>query len=78
MVLYHPDAACVERANRLAATMRCVVVDNTPSLRGKSELGLSDSIEYLCNGENLGIATAINQGIEVLIREGFEVAILFD
>lgn len=78
VVLYHPDAACVERANRLAATMRCVVVDNTPSLRGKSELGLSDSIEYLCNGENLGIATAINQGIEVLIREGFEVAILFD
>jgi len=78
VVLYHPDAACVERANRLAATMRCVVVDNTPSLRGKSELGLSDSIEYLCNGENLGIATAINQGIELLIREGFEVAILFD
>jgi rhamnosyltransferase len=78
VVFYHPDAACVQRANRLASFMRCVVIDNTPSVSTARDLGLSDSIEYLPNGENLGIATAINQGIDILIREDFEVAILFD
>ncbi|MFL9928050.1 glycosyltransferase family 2 protein [Paraburkholderia sp. RL18-103-BIB-C] len=78
VVFYNPDTACVERANRLAAIMRCVVVDNTPSVLTSRELGLSESVEYVSNGENVGIATAINQGVEALIRDGFEVAILFD
>ncbi|AFT84784.1 glycosyltransferase family 2 protein [Paraburkholderia phenoliruptrix] len=78
VVFYNPDAACVHRANRLAAAVRCIVIDNTPTARAASELGLSDSIEYVPNGANLGIATALNQGIEILIREGFEVAVLFD
>ncbi|MDR6423183.1 glycosyltransferase family 2 protein [Paraburkholderia phenoliruptrix] len=78
VVFYNPDAACVQRANRLATAVRCIVIDNTPSVQAASELGLSDSIEYVPNGANLGIATALNQGIEILIREGFEVAVLFD
>lgn len=78
VVFYNPDAACIERANRLAAKMHCVVVDNTPGIRAASELGLAGSIDYLPNGENAGIATAINQGVEALIRGGFEMAILFD
>lgn len=78
VVFYNPDPACIERANRLAARMHCVVVDNTPGIRAASELGLAGSIDYLPNGENAGIATAINQGVEALIRAGFEMAILFD
>ncbi len=78
VIFYNPDAACVERANRLAKTMHCVVVDNTFSVRTSVEVGLSATIEYLPNGENVGIATAINQGVEALIRAGFESAILFD
>ncbi|AJZ61007.1 glycosyl transferase 2 family protein [Paraburkholderia fungorum] len=78
VVFYNPDAACVERANRLATIMHCVVVDNTPAVRAAKELGLSEAVEYLPNGENVGIATAINQGVEALSRDGFEVAILFD
>lgn len=78
VVFYNPDAACVERANRLATFMHCVVVDNTPAVRAAEELGLSEAVEYLPNGENVGIATAINQGVEALSRDGFEVAILFD
>ncbi|ACD15302.1 glycosyltransferase family 2 protein [Paraburkholderia phytofirmans] len=78
VVFYNPDAACIERANRLAARMHCVVVDNTPAMRPASELGLDGAIEYLPNGENAGIATAINQGIEALIRGGFDMAIIFD
>lgn len=78
VVFYNPDAACVARANRLAATMHCVVVDNTPSMKTSGEVGLSAAIEYLPNGENVGIATAINQGVEALIHAGFDTAILFD
>lgn len=78
VVFYNPDPACVERANRFAATVHCVVVDNTPAVRTASELGLSATIDYLPNGANVGIATAINQGVEELIRDGFEIAILFD
>ncbi|MFM0414755.1 glycosyltransferase family 2 protein [Paraburkholderia aromaticivorans] len=78
VVFYNPDAACIERANRLAARMHCVVVDNTPGIRAAGELGLAGSIDYLPNGENAGIATAINQGVEALLRGGFDMAILFD
>jgi rhamnosyltransferase len=78
VVFYNPDAACIERANRLAARMHCVVVDNTPDVRPASELGLAGAIEYLANGENAGIATAINQGVEALMRGGFDMAIIFD
>lgn len=78
VVFYNPDSACVERANRVAATMHCVVVDNTPWVRAAGELGLSATIDYLPNGANVGIATAINQGVEALIRDGFDIAILFD
>ncbi|REG61249.1 rhamnosyltransferase [Paraburkholderia sp. BL6669N2] len=78
VVFYNPDEACVARANRLARSMHCVVVDNTGSVGTAAELGLSGAIEYVANGENVGIATAINQGVEALIRADFDIAILFD
>ncbi|MGH8782883.1 glycosyltransferase family 2 protein [Paraburkholderia sp.] len=78
VVFYNPDVACVVRANRLAAMMHCVVVDNSPSPRTAGEVGLSAAINYLPNGANLGIATAINQGVASLIHDGFDTAILFD
>jgi len=78
VVFYYPDAACIERANRLASALHCVVVDNTPSIHAASDLGLSSAIDYLPNGENVGIATAINQGVANLLRAEVEVAILFD
>lgn len=78
VVFYHPDAACIERANRLAETLHCVVVDNTPAVTSANQLGLGARIDYLANGANLGIATALNQGIERLIDAGCECALLFD
>lgn len=78
VVFFNPDAACVERANRLALTMPCVVVDNTPAVCSAASLGLSDAVQYLPNGDNVGIATALNQGIEALRRHGVEMALLFD
>lgn len=78
VVFFHPDAACVARANRLAESMYCVVVDNTPAVLDRRAIGLSDSIEYIGNGWNAGIATAFNQGVAALIQAGCNVALLFD
>ncbi|MCR4464979.1 glycosyltransferase family 2 protein [Burkholderia sp. SCN-KJ] len=78
VVFYNPDAACVERANRLAKQLRCVVVDNSPTMRGAKNLGLAESIEYLPNGENKGIGAALNRGVAALIDEGYEAAFVFD
>jgi rhamnosyltransferase len=58
--------------------MHCVVVDNTPDGKSAAALGLSPEVGFLPNGANVGIATALNQGVEALLRAGFEMAILFD
>jgi rhamnosyltransferase len=78
IIFYNPDSACVERANRLAGKMRCVVVDNTASVTTAAALGLSSAAVYLPNGKNVGVATAFNQGVESLLADGYDTAILFD
>lgn len=78
VVFYRPDAGCVARANRLASLGSCVVVDNTEEVCDAAALGLDPRVHYLPNGANLGIATAINQGVEALIACGCTSAILFD
>nr|WP_244826091.1 glycosyltransferase family 2 protein [Caballeronia sp. TF1N1] len=78
IVFYEPDEACIRRANRLSERLFCVVVDNSASIRDKSQIGLSAAITYRPNGVNLGIAAAINQGVEVLLPAGFDYAIVFD
>ncbi|MEQ0777177.1 glycosyltransferase family 2 protein [Paraburkholderia tropica] len=78
VVFYRPDAECVARANRLASFGVCVVVDNTEKVLEAAALGLDPRIVYIANGANLGIATAINQGVETLIARGCSSAILFD
>lgn len=76
VVFYFPDDACVARANRLATMTRCIVVDNTPQQYALA--GLSPSIRYMPNGDNVGVATALNQGVAALREEGCESALLFD
>ncbi|MCF2134722.1 glycosyltransferase family 2 protein [Mycetohabitans endofungorum] len=78
VVFYHPDAGCVQRANALAEIAHCVIIDNTEQASSASNLGLEDDVVYIANGANLGIATAINQGIEVLIKAGCTSAFIFD
>nr|WP_208545294.1 glycosyltransferase family 2 protein [Caballeronia arationis] len=78
VVFYHPDRACVGRANLLARTVRCVVVDNTPGTTSAATLGLDEHVIYIANGANVGIAKAINQGVRALVQDGCGSAILFD
>ncbi|MGN8112278.1 glycosyltransferase family 2 protein [Paraburkholderia sp. 22098] len=78
VVFYHPDDACIERANRLVDFGQCVVVDNTERVRTAEDLGLKPGIAYIANGANLGIATALNQGVEQVRRAGCRSVLLFD
>ncbi|WP_133650907.1 glycosyltransferase family 2 protein [Paraburkholderia flava] len=78
VVFYRPDESCIRRANRLAAIGPCVVIDNTEQVREAAALGLDLRINYVANGQNLGIATAINQGVERLIGFDCTSALLFD
>ncbi|MFL9939502.1 glycosyltransferase family 2 protein [Paraburkholderia graminis] len=78
IVFYRPDRDCVVRANRLAQVWPCVVIDNTESVSTPHALGLDERIDYVANGANLGIATALNQGIERLIATSCTSALLFD
>jgi len=78
VVLYRPDAACVRRANRYADAGLCVVIDNTETVQTAEQLGLDERIVYVANEANLGIATAINQGVELLLKAGCTSALLFD
>lgn len=78
VVFYRPDEGCVARANRLASIGPCVVVDNSEQTRDAASLGVDPRIHYIANGANLGIAKAINQGVDALIARGCTMAILFD
>lgn len=78
IIFYRPDRHCVDRANRMVSVWPCVVVDNTENVRTPEELGLDMRIKYLANGANLGVATALNQGVERLISAGCTCALLFD
>lgn len=78
IVFYRPNSGCVARANRLAQVWPCVVVDNTESISAPGVLGLDARIDYVANGANLGIATALNQGIERLAAANCTSVLLFD
>ncbi|CAH2793353.1 MAG: dTDP-rhamnosyl transferase RfbF (EC [uncultured Caballeronia sp.] len=78
VVFYQPDSACFARANRLAKLIPLVVVDNTPGSNASRRGDLAPDIEYLANGENEGIAAALNRGVEWLRARGYRNALLFD
>lgn len=78
VVFYRPNADCVRNANRLVGFGDCIVVDNTEASANAGGVGLDPTIEYISNGRNLGIATALNQGIERLLERGCRWALLFD
>lgn len=56
----------------------CVVVDNTERSTNARDLGLDERVVYVSNGANLGIATALNQGVKNLVEARCAVALLFD
>jgi rhamnosyltransferase len=82
IVTYHPNAKMLENMRHILVQVNgLVVVDNGSSdqelepLRAKEQ---SLGFQLIENGENLGIAQALNQGIERVKSEGYPWVILFD
>jgi rhamnosyltransferase len=79
IVTFYPN---LKQLNQLVSTVasqvhKVVIVDNTPKL---SEFKIAGVNNLLCihNKKNLGIAKALNQGVQVAQNEGALFAILFD
>jgi rhamnosyltransferase len=74
VITYFPDAGFPERLEKIAAQVsRVIVVDNGTT--GQSGMNLEralvvrESVSCIRNGENLGVAAALNQGIRRVLAE---------
>jgi rhamnosyltransferase len=74
VITYFPDVGFPERLEKIAAQVsRVIVVDNGttgPSVMNlERALDIRESISRIRNGENLGVAAALNQGIRRMLAE---------
>jgi rhamnosyltransferase len=81
-VTYHPDATFPARADRILRQVGgLVIVDNGSSateIEMLRSLASNPSVTLELNGFNLGIARALNIGIQRIAALGFKWALLFD
>ena len=77
-VLYNPDKEQFLRSlsSARSAGLSVVVVDNTPSRLLKFDI--VSGVTYIANGDNLGIAKALNQAAEEARRLGFRSLLTID
>src|SRR5258708_9540632 len=82
IVTYHPSAGMFENIPKvLAQAQGLVVVDNGSNSDEIEPLRVASStlgFHLIENGDNLGIAEALNQGIRWATSQGFPWTILFD
>ena len=82
MVTYHPSFQMIGHlSDVLAQTQGLVVVDNGSKLEELDHLRQASHIhgfQLIENGENLGIAEALNQGVRWAKSHGYPWVILFD
>lgn len=81
VVTFHPTAQTVENLCALTAQVSAIVVDNTPGPTATpviQEIQKMDRVEVLRLGENQGIATALNRGIQASIQRGASWVATFD
>lgn len=82
VISYFPDAEFADRLNKLRQQVsRVVVVDNGSERSSLEPLQTfrEDPGFTLChNTQNFGIATALNQGMELLATEGYDWVLTFD
>lgn len=82
IVTHKPDALIAARITKIAGQVdRVVVIDNDsgPATRLRLQvLEIQPSIHLLLNNQNLGIATALNQGAQWAFERGYAYLLLFD
>ncbi len=82
IVTFHPSARMLENIpNVLAQVQGLVVVDNGSHVENLNRIRIKarlDRFQLIENGENLGIAEALNQGVLWAKTEGYQWVVLFD
>ncbi len=80
LVTYFPSQEVLSRVWYIAQQFpQVVIVDNTPSASFNESLeNLPANVCWLSNGDNLGIASALNRGIKFLIKNDCDWIFLFD
>lgn len=82
VVTYHPDIKVLENLATLRPQVeRLVVVDNGSTVEERDALRITASnlgLELIENGENLGIATALNIGVRLALTLDAQWIFLFD
>lgn len=77
VVGFYPDSSSLHNMKKMASFFDAVVmVDNTPGCIGRDDL--HKDIVVISLGDNLGVAKAINVGLEFSFGEGADVVITFD
>jgi rhamnosyltransferase len=79
IVSFHPDEDFGERLTKLRRQFAAVYwVDNTPGAAVGSK-HLSDlDVDYISQGVNSGLGTALNMGCTAALKNGFEWVVTFD
>lgn len=82
IVTYHPDEEFAERLRLVGAEFpQVIIVDNGSQPRSVEilrRLAKSSPVNLIENPKNLGIAAALNKGVELALREGFQWIVTLD
>jgi rhamnosyltransferase len=82
VVTFHPDSGLTERLQRVAAQVSATFVidngSNEASAGMLRDLSTWPGVTLISNGENVGIARALNIGVEQALSRGFSWALLLD
>jgi len=81
VVLYNPDQNVIENIKSYNSNItKLYIVDNSDECNNKiiETIKTINNSKYIFNGENLGIAKALNIGAEEAIKEGFKFLFTFD
>ena len=83
VVAYHPDTLFEQRLSAILSQVELLVlVDNTPgeagSLRPKPPAHLHTSVQLVQNPTNIGIAAALNQGLQLALEAGCQWLLTLD
>jgi rhamnosyltransferase len=82
VITYHPDAALPDRLDRIRPQVNgIVIVDNGSSDAERQmlrDIASSRAIDVIFNGENLGVARALNIGIQRAAALGYPSVLLLD
>lgn len=79
VVSYHPEESFAQNLASLGSQFAAVFwVDNTPTPQSRRLESSANAVHYLPQGENIGLAAALNSGCGAALAAGFDWVVTFD